>query len=252
MPAWVDHQRLLDDGPWTGDDPMVGERSPTEAADLAARLRNVVLAGVPVVLTTNPPLGRALVRAGRTAEARRLRDGSPGFTRPDARVDELGRTFLTPEKLALAMGRRVAGLRVVDACAGCGGNAIGFARAGCTVTAIERDRARLELARHNARVYGVEDRVTFVHGDALAILPSSTGDLLFLDPPWGDDGQVPLLGALVAAGDTFARIEAKVPPAYAGFPDAPRQAWWGHAPGDRQRVKLVLLTLREPLTPVTP
>lgn len=245
VPAWVDRARLLDDGAWDGD-PLVGERTVAEAADLAARLRGLVLAGTPIEVRVTPPLPRPAVRAARTEEARRMRDGSIGFTRQEARVDALGRTYLTPERLAVAIGRRHGGATVIDACCGCGGNAIGFARAGARVTAIERDAERLALARHNARAYGVSERITFVHGDALERLPSLAADLLFLDPPWGGADaphDAPLLTALVARAGMVGGILAKVPPGYAGFPDAPREAWFGHAPGDRRRIKFVLLRL---------
>ena len=46
-----------------------------------------------------------------------------------------------------------AGRSVVDACCGSGGNALGFARAGSPVTAIELAPERLAEAQHNARVY---------------------------------------------------------------------------------------------------
>ena len=47
---------------------------------------------------------------------------------------------------------------MIDAGCGAGGNAIGFARGGARVTAIEQDVQRLAMARHNAEVYGVADQ----------------------------------------------------------------------------------------------
>src|SRR6185503_9655671 len=155
------------------------------AADLAAALRGVGLGGRALEVAVEPALPRAAVRAGRTREARRHRAGSVGFARAGARSDAEGRRSLTPEAIALALGERARGLRVIDACAGAGGNAIGFARAGCAVTAIELDAERLALARHNARVYGVHERIRFVHGDARELLAAQRADLLFVDPPWG-------------------------------------------------------------------
>ena len=60
---------------------------------------------------------------------------------------------------------------VVDAFAGVGGNAIQFAFTCERVIAIDLDADRLALARHNAQVYGVTDRIEFVHGDFLALAP---------------------------------------------------------------------------------
>ena len=48
-----------------------------------------------------------------------------------------------------------------------GGNAIQFAFTCERVIAVDIDAERLAIARHNARVYGVEDRISFVHADFL-------------------------------------------------------------------------------------
>ena len=77
---------------------------------------------------------------------------------------------------------------VLDAFCGLGGNAIQFARAGFRVTAVELDLDRLEAARHNAHVYGVAERITFIHGDAFQVLADpavAPVDLVFMSPPWG-------------------------------------------------------------------
>ncbi|MCB9675698.1 MAG: class I SAM-dependent methyltransferase [Alphaproteobacteria bacterium] len=247
VPDWVDVHRLLDAGDWARDgDVWTAERTAAEAADLDARLRNLGMGGRAFEVSIDPPPKRPLVRAARAEDARRRRDTTPGFTRPGAKVDADGKRFLTPEKLALALGKRANADVVVDATAGCGGNAIGFARAGCAVIAVELDADRLALARENARVYGVSDRITFVCADAVERLATLSGDLLFLDPPWGEPDriacrEVPLLDALLHAGRHFERIWVKVPPSFVGLPGFAMEAWFGHAPGDRQRVKFVLL-----------
>lgn len=51
--------------------------------------------------------------------------------------------------------------------------------------AIDIDPAKIELARNNARVYGVEDRIEFVVGDFLQLAPTLKADVVFLSPPWG-------------------------------------------------------------------
>jgi len=235
--------RLLDDEPWEQDPDgaWVAERGRAEAADLQARLRGVTLGGSALTVRVQPPPRRPEVRRARTEDARRRRDTTPGFTRPGARLDDAGRRFLTPEALALALGRRVAGQRVVDATAGCGGNAIGFARAKCRVTAIEPDAARLAMAAHNAGIYGVCDRIRFVRGTAQAHLQDLSADLLFIDPPWDDLG---VLDALLEHADRFAQTWAKVPPTLdpARVPGSRAEAWFGHRDGDRRRVKFLLLT----------
>jgi len=193
------------------------------------------------------------VRAARTTDARRRREASAGFTRPGARLDAEGKVSLTPEALALALGERARGRSVVDAGCGAGGNTIGFARAGCTVTAIERDAARLADARHNVALYGVGDRVRFRRGEVGAILPELSADILFVDPPWGvawDRARVgradlPLLEVALAAPG-FTEVWAKLPPSFdvRELPGAVPEAIYGVAAGDSRRVKFVFVRVR--------
>jgi SAM-dependent methyltransferase len=252
FPAWCEPLRLLGPGGWTVEGRAAHAVLTTfAAADLDARLRGVWLGGHAVECASVPPLPRAAVRAARTTDARRRREGSPGFTRAGARLDEEGRYSLTPEALALAIGERAAGRRVIDAGCGAGGNAIGFARAGCAVVAIERDAGRLADARHNARLYGVADRITFRAGAVDAVLPGLSSDILFVDPPWGKDwsregvrlADLPLLAALLVRPPGIPALWAKVPPSFhvADVPGARAEAWYGVGRGDERRVKFLLL-----------
>ncbi len=250
LPAWLDAAQLLGPGDWVPTEDGHAAELPTEvAAALDARLRGVVLGGERVVVTVRPPLKRPAVRAARLEDARRRRDTTPGFDRPGTRLDDEGRWSLTPAALALALGRRAGGVTVFDACCGCGGNAIGFARAGCRVVAVERDGARLDLARHNARVYGVSDRIRFVVGRAEDHALAAGADLWFVDPPWMVEGVVATsVAALPPLGDLLAlphpRVWVKVPPAFppAALGGAVR-AWFGEAEGDQRRVKFLLVDL---------
>lgn len=267
LPAWLDAERLLgplDDGrSWTfvtGEDGSVearGRTSTAVAADLAARLRGLGFDGRPLSCDIEPPLRRPAVRKARADDARRRRATTPGFERPGARVDDVGRVSLTPERLAVRMAGWADGRTVVDAGCGVGGNAIAFARAGSRVIAIEADAARLELARHNAAVYGVGARIEFVHGDAIELVPRHAGAdrILFVDPPWGvewDRGastidELPLLAALVPLAHGYAELWAKLPPScaigslLAGVAGGRVDAMFGEAEGDRRRVKFVLV-----------
>jgi len=241
VPPWVDAERLLGPGPWkqvAGD--WVTELGAGAEADVQARLRGVVLGGRAITVELDPPAPRALVRAARLRDARARRRTTPGFTKGAARLDEEGRLSLTPEALAVAIGERATGRDVVDATCGCGGNAIGFARAGCAVVAVDVSAERLELARHNARLYGVADRISFVCADAREVVPNLATDLVFVDPPWSAPDLDPLRAL---AGVVRTELWAKVPPAFdpAGLPDAVAEAWFGQAGGDRHRVKLLLL-----------
>lgn len=41
------------------------------------------------------------------------------------------------------------------------------------------------MARHNARVYGVADKIIFILGDFFIEAPKIKADGVFIDPPWG-------------------------------------------------------------------
>lgn len=261
LPAWLDRERLLGPGPWTwdADTGTASARLPrSAAADVQARLRGQGLAGLPIEVDVRPRLSRPVVRQARLVDARRRRHTSPGFSRSEAWLDDEGRRSLTPEALANALATRAAAIlgkdaTVLDACCGAGGNAIAFARAGLRVVANEIDPERLRLARHNAQVYGVADRITFQQGDATQAVARIHADLLWIDPPWGEAWtrtgcglmDLPLLAQVLdAAADRFAHTWCKVPPSFdpATTPGFEASAWFGVAAGDAQRIKLVLLT----------
>jgi 23S rRNA G2445 N2-methylase RlmL len=93
------------------------------------------------------------------------------------------------------------------------------------------DPGRLEMARHNAAIYGVERQITFRLGDARTL--SREGDLLFLDPPWE---QMDLLSKFEERP-----MWIKAPPAFAIPAGFKAEAWFGEAPGDHHRIKFLLL-----------
>ncbi|KAK9811438.1 hypothetical protein WJX72_003916 [[Myrmecia] bisecta] len=100
-------------------------------------------------------------------------------------MDQEGWFSVTPEVMAAACAARCAGAVVVDAFAGVGGNTIQFAAACRHVIAVDVCQARLELAQHNAGVYGVVQKADFVCADFFRIAPSLKADIVFLSPPWG-------------------------------------------------------------------
>ena len=54
------------------------------------------------------------------------------------------------------------------------------------VIAIDIDPIKLECARHNAKIYGVQDRIEFLLGNVFDILPTlESVDVVFMSPPWG-------------------------------------------------------------------
>ena len=101
------------------------------------------------------------------------------------KIDEEGWYSVTPEVVARHIAQRCRADLIVDAFVGVGGNAIQFAFECERVCAIDLDLSRLLLAQHNATIYGVADRIEWIHGDFMALAPSLTADVIFLSPPWG-------------------------------------------------------------------
>lgn len=125
---------------------------------------------------------------------------------------------VTPEKVAAHAAERCRCDLIVDGFCGVGGNAIQFAMTcskgnvmkgfelnlmkGCfalnvncnfhflsniilTVIAIDIDPKKIEMAKHNAGIYGVADRIEFIVGDFFQLAESLKADVVFLSPPWG-------------------------------------------------------------------
>jgi trimethylguanosine synthase len=53
------------------------------------------------------------------------------------------------------------------------------------VIAIDIDPEKIRMAKHNASIYGVADRIEWIVGNSLALLPGLKADAVFLSPPWG-------------------------------------------------------------------
>ncbi|GJE93214.1 RNA cap guanine-N2 methyltransferase-domain-containing protein [Phanerochaete sordida] len=110
-------------------------------------------------------------------------------------LDEEGWYSVTPELIANQIAERCRCTTILDAFCGVGGNAIAFAQTCERVIALDTSPTRLALARHNAVIYGVEDRIEFILCDYLSFarsyltLPHHPGrrkiDAVFLSPPWG-------------------------------------------------------------------
>lgn len=92
---------------------------------------------------------------------------------------------VTPQAIAEHIADRLKCDVVVDPFAGCGGNVIQLARTCKHVVAIDIDPEKIRMAQHNARIYGVADKIEWIVGDSLELLPRLTADAVFLSPPWG-------------------------------------------------------------------
>ncbi|EIW75329.1 Tgs1 protein [Coniophora puteana RWD-64-598 SS2] len=110
-------------------------------------------------------------------------------------LDEEGWYSVTPERIADQIAERCRCDTVLDAFCGVGGNAIAFAKTCERVIALDTSPVRLALARHNAQIYGVADRIEFILADYISFAESylsrASGngkrdiDIVFLSPPWG-------------------------------------------------------------------
>lgn len=54
-----------------------------------------------------------------------------------------------------------------------------------TVIAIDIDPKKIKIAKHNAKIYGVSNRIEFIVGDYVTLIHSFKADVIFLSPPWG-------------------------------------------------------------------
>ncbi|GAB4202100.1 MAG: hypothetical protein OHK0013_14950 [Sandaracinaceae bacterium] len=102
------------------------------------------------------------------------------------RFDDEGLFSATPEALALRIAEGLSG-KVLDGTCGIGAIAIALARTPTVteVVAVDTCSERLEMARHNARIYGVVPRIRFLHADVRDVLARERFDAVVLDPPWG-------------------------------------------------------------------
>lgn len=93
-------------------------------------------------------------------------------------MDETAYFSVTPEKIAVHLAQRICQkgrVIIIDGFAGVAGNSIQFAlHPNCVhVFAIELNEERCRMGRHNATVYGAQDKITFIPGDFLQVMQSS-------------------------------------------------------------------------------
>ena len=108
---------------------------------------------------------------------------SPKFSKPVFTCGE-GVRFATPEVVARYRAWRLKTAVLADISCGIGGQAVCFAEECNRVYGVDIDGERLECARRNAGVYGV-DNITFIEGDALSpqvVEQVADADVIFSDP----------------------------------------------------------------------
>ncbi|KAF4324012.1 hypothetical protein BBO99_00002544 [Phytophthora kernoviae] len=92
---------------------------------------------------------------------------------------------VTPQAIAEHIAQRLSCDVVVDPFTGCGGNVIQLAKTCKQVIAIDIDPEKIRMAKHNAAIYGVADKIEWIVGNSIEILPKLKADAVFLSPPWG-------------------------------------------------------------------
>jgi len=108
---------------------------------------------------------------------------SPKFSKPVFTCGD-GLRFATPEVVGLYRAGRLKCSVLADISCGIGGQAVCFAKECGMVHGVDIDSERLECARRNAGVYGV-DNITFTEGDALSsqmVEQVVDADVIFSDP----------------------------------------------------------------------
>ena len=90
--------------------------------------------------------------------------------------------MVEPHIPAFADFERWRGKRVLEIGCGIGTDTMNFARHGARVTAVDLSHKSLELARARAKVFGLEDRITFIQADAEQLaeqVPAEPYDLIY-------------------------------------------------------------------------
>lgn len=101
-------------------------------------------------------------------------------------IDREGLYSVKPEAIVRDIASKLQGNYVYDAFCGVGGSAIGFAAKGKRVLTTDIDPNKLRMARHNAEIYGIADKIEFRLASCLDVLQGMEEfDALHFDPPWG-------------------------------------------------------------------
>ena len=185
-PSWLSTAQLDE---WLGTERGVLQCTAEKAAAWRHHLHGFPVGGDALSVTADTTLPLPKVR-----REDRMRKRTRGSNLWVPHWDDIGRVSLSPRRLA---EEHAASLRpyaevIFDPFCGLGGDAIAAATGGAKVFAAEHNGSRLQLAKQNAEALGVDERITFWHGNGPAQLDAWAQDelahCLFLDPPWGGRG----------------------------------------------------------------
>lgn len=165
----------------------------------SANAEVAALTGVAV----NPAADFLLEFAQGRLQLRDTRPGAPGPLWVDFLAPEHEQRRRAGKGLLLA---RACGIKkgkappcIIDATAGLGRDAWALAALGCQVTAMERDDVAFALLSDGLKRAidcgdGTAGRIQLRHGDACALLPAASADVVYLDPMFPDLGNTALPG----------------------------------------------------------
>lgn len=156
---------------------------------------------------TDDELGRfrALVKRRAAGEPIAYIQGSKGFYNIDLKTDKRA---LIPRSdtealvdVALTVLPKDSTARVLDVGTGTGAVALAlaFERSDIELAASDIDPDALSLARENASMLGLEDRVSFFEGDLLDAVDWTDFDLIVSNPPYIAESERDIMGADVLA-----------------------------------------------------
>ena len=77
---------------------------------------------------------------------------------------------------------------ITDATAGVGGNTISFLQNYGNINAIEIDSDRFSYLKNNINIYDILKKVKLYNSDYTLIYDKLEQDIVFIDPPWRDQG----------------------------------------------------------------
>ncbi|XP_060858007.1 uncharacterized protein LOC132935463 isoform X1 [Metopolophium dirhodum] len=90
-----------------------------------------------------------------------------------------------PEILSYHIAKRCKNDIALDPFCGAGGNIIQLAFTSNLVIAVDIDPYKIKLARNNAEIYGVADKIEFIVGNFFEICSMLKADVICMSPPWG-------------------------------------------------------------------
>ncbi|KAL5240926.1 hypothetical protein ACI65C_008336 [Semiaphis heraclei] len=130
-------------------------------------------------------------------------------------LDEESFYSVCPEILSVFIANQCNNVKVaVDPFCGAGGNIIQLAKLCDKVIAVDIDPKKIELAKHNASIYGVYQKIEFIVGDFFKLENEIRGDVIVTSPPWGGPSysRQSVIGPSAIALDKILEVGKKIAP----------------------------------------